>query len=103
MITVKINRKEIKSLCIEIQGHANYAEYGNDIVCASVSTAAIMTANLIEKLKLGYNIIDLVCESGYFRLVVNGNDYTTCMIFENLEYTLDDIQKQYPKYIKYKN
>ena len=32
---------------IIIKGHANYAEYGNDIVCASVSSIAITTINAI--------------------------------------------------------
>lgn len=37
MINVKINTTgETKS--IEISGHAGYAEHGNDIVCAAVST-----------------------------------------------------------------
>ena len=87
---------------IEVKGHANYAAYGSDIVCASISTACIMTANLIEKLKLGYNIIDLVCDEGYFRLQVKTSDDTSNAIFENLKYTLEDISKQYPKYLKMK-
>ena len=87
---------------IEVKGHAGYAEYGHDIVCASISTACIVTANLIEKLELGYNIIDLVCDEGYFRLQVKISDATSKAIFENLEYTLDDISKQYPKYLKMK-
>ena len=77
-----------------------YADYGYDIVCASISTACIVTANLIEKLNLSYNIIDLVCDEGYFRLSVKTIDETLNGIFENLEYTMEDISKQYPKYLK---
>ncbi len=87
---------------IEVKGHANYDAYGSDIVCASISTACIYTANLIEKLNLSYNIVDLVCEEGYFRLQVKTNDFTANAIFENLEYTLEEISKQYPKYLQYK-
>lgn len=33
-----------------IKGHANYAEHGQDIVCAGVSTVTVGTVNSIEKL-----------------------------------------------------
>ena len=94
--------KETEQASIEVKGHAGYAKHGHDIVCASISTACIVTANLIEKLELGYNIIDLVCDEGYFRLQVKTSDATSKAIFENLEYTLEDISKQYPKYLKMK-
>ncbi len=35
---------------IECNGHAGYAEYGEDIVCAAVSVLTINTLNSIEKL-----------------------------------------------------
>ncbi len=101
MTTYNVIRKENEAT-LEVKGHANFDVYGTDIVCASISTACIFTANLIEKLNLGYNIIDLVCEEGYFRLQVKTTDGTSNAIFENLEYTLEEISKQYPKYLKYK-
>lgn len=42
MIKVNISNKNI-----EISGHANYDEYGKDIVCASVSSIVITTINAI--------------------------------------------------------
>ncbi len=102
MISVIIN-KDLNKFSIKITGHANYADYGNDIVCASVSTAAIMTANLIEKINLSYNITNLICEDGNFLLEVNVENSIIKDIFENLEYTIVDISKQYPKNIKIKN
>jgi len=88
---------------IEVSGHSNYASDGSDIVCASISTACIITANLIDKLDLRYNILDLVCEEGYFRLQINAKDKTTKGIFDNLVDTLEELETQYPKYIKRKN
>ena len=92
--------KENEQASIELKGHAGYAKHGHDIVCASITTACIITANLIEKLDLSYNVIDLVCDEGYFRLKVNTVDKTLNGIFENLEFTMEDISKQYPKYLK---
>ena len=92
-----------KEALIEVVGHTGYANSGEDIVCASISTACIMTANLIDKLDLRYNILDLVCEEGYFRLQVNTQDKTVLGIFENLVETLESISGQYPKHLKLKN
>lgn len=102
MITVKLEYKG-KNAVIEIKGHAGYAESGNDIVCAAVSTACILSANLVEKLSSKDKLLDVVCDDGYFLLNVSSTDFTTKTIFENLVDTLDELQKQYPKYIKYKN
>ena len=102
MTTYRIKRKGQEAL-LEVQGHSDYDIYGKDIVCASISTALIFTANLIEKLNLDYNIMDLVCEEGYFRLQIKTSDLTANAVFENLEYTLEEISKQYPKNLKFIN
>lgn len=101
MTTYSIIRKEQEAI-VEIKGHANYDVHGTDIVCASISTACIYTANLIERLKLGYNIMDLVCDEGYFRLQIKTADVTSKAIFDNLESMLTEISKKYPKNLKLK-
>ena len=40
-------------------GHAGYAEYGNDIVCASISVLVINTINSIET----FTSTDFICEA----------------------------------------
>ena len=49
MITVTVN-KDSDGICRRIcmDGHAGYAEYGQDIVCAATSVLFINTANAIE-------------------------------------------------------
>ncbi len=103
MTFYRVVRKENESL-LEVSGHAGFGPKGEDIVCASISTACIMTANLIDKMKeKSYNILDAVCEEGYFRLQVKTNDLVINDIFENLVDTLDALQKEYPAYLKIKN
>ena len=50
MITVTVS-KNVDGVCNKIcmNGHAGYAEYGQDIVCAAVSVLFINTVNAIEK------------------------------------------------------
>jgi uncharacterized protein len=99
MITVKSIYNNNEILEIIVKGHANYKAKGEDIVCAAVSTATILTANAIEHLKLNH-LIDLDVSEGYFKLsLLKENDIVSGLI-KNLEYSLHDLEKQYPKYIK---
>ena len=85
---------------IEISGHAEFDESGKDIVCAAVSTAIIVTANAINL--VGFNDhIEYVIEEGYFKLDVLKENKILDKLLINLDYTLHDLEKQYPKYIKY--
>ncbi len=94
-----INIEIINNKTIKVKGHANYAEYGSDIVCASVSTAVYMSINQIEvfdkidcintKITEGNACIEVVCEDDIVNKVIS-----------NLIFTLRDLELQYPKYIK---
>ena len=47
MIKVRIHKKEEIIERIDCKGHAGYAEYGKDIVCAAFSTMIITIVNAI--------------------------------------------------------
>ncbi len=50
MITAKFyNDEHKKMLGFHVSGHAGYADIGNDIACASVSSAVMMTANAVTE------------------------------------------------------
>lgn len=85
---------------IEISGHAEYDESGKDIVCAAVSTAIIVTVNAINLTNFNENI-EFVIEEGYFKLEVVSNNGVLNKLLLNLDYTIHDLEKQYPNYIKY--
>jgi len=98
-VDVKCHLNEIKY--IEVSGHAMYANSGKDIVCASVSTALIVTINALEKL----NVLDHIkyeIEEGYFQCEVLDDDIQVKALLDNLVYSLTDLSNQYPKYIKIK-
>src|SRR5690554_2484347 len=99
MIRANFYQDNNKIQTIEVSGHAEYDESGKDIVCAAVSTAIIVTANAIELLDLNKNR-SLFIEEGYFKLEVLKNDKILEKLLKNLEYTLHDLEQQYPKYIK---
>lgn len=93
MITININ-----NLNILINGHAGYAEYGKDIVCASVSILGQNLINSIEKLtedKIQYEI-----KTGYINLDIRNLSKTSRILVESFFIGIKDIEKSYPKYIK---
>ncbi|MDI6451960.1 ribosomal-processing cysteine protease Prp [Peloplasma aerotolerans] len=99
MITSKFTYMNQKLNQITVSGHANYKQHGEDIVCAAVSAATLVTANAIEHLKLNHKI-GLTVSEGYFKLTLNEEDPIVLGLLENLEYTLNELEKNYPKYIK---
>lgn len=50
MIIAEFFRKNGEITGFKVSGHAGYDESGKDIVCASVSSAVMMTANLITEI-----------------------------------------------------
>lgn len=49
MIKVKLYQKNNHVFRLRFEGHAGFAEHGNDIICASVSMLTFNTLNAIEK------------------------------------------------------
>ena len=98
MIKVKTFIKDNNLVRISITGHANYKDYGNDIVCASVSSIALCTINAIYSFK--DNTIDVKESSGSLDINVLEQDKTSITLLENMIRCLSDIEKDYPSNIK---
>ena len=94
-----INIEIINNKTIKVKGHANYAEYGQDIVCASVSTAVYMSINQIEVFDK-IQCIKTIVKEGNACIEVVREDEVVSKIISNLIFTLRDLELQYPKYIK---
>ncbi len=95
-------KRSKKDTVVEVKGHADYDDKGYDIVCAGISTATLMTANLISSLKYKYEVLEIIVEDGYFRLQVLNTDKVLNAIVDNLCETLDSLWEEYPSYIKRK-
>lgn len=89
---------EIENNKIEIKGHANYDDYGKDIVCASVSSIVITTINAI---------IEFDPESIYYEDLNNKvvikklkDDDITNKLINNMIELLEELEKSYKDNIK---
>ena len=93
MIKVKVEKDKIT-----ITGHANYADYGSDIVCAAVS-ATVMTS--IEGISIIDNeVIDIKQEKDKLDIIINKHVDSTDKLIENMLNCLNEIANQYPKNVK---
>ena len=96
MIKVAICKENNLIKEINISGHANFNDYGKDIVCASVSSIVITTINAI--LKFDKNSIyydDKVCIK-----VLKSNDIVYTLL-DNMLDLLKELEHNYPKNIKF--
>ncbi|HHY13238.1 MAG TPA: ribosomal-processing cysteine protease Prp [Thermoanaerobacterales bacterium] len=104
MIKVKIFRKTDGNIYkVDVSGHADYDEYGNDIVCSAVS-AIVQTAVLGLTRVLGLKI-DLVMEEGLLKFnipkMLNKNMYAkTNIILDTMVTGLEEIEKLYNEHIE---
>lgn len=93
MIKVEVTKKHISVL-----GHANYDEFGKDIVCASVSSIVICSVEAISKFDI--NAIDIKEETNKLEIFINKSDDITNKLIDNMLTCLHEIEKKYPKNIK---
>lgn len=85
---------------ISLTGHALFDQAGRDIVCASATTAAIVTANAIERL-FGELAIESEADEGKIVLMMKDIENETIQtLLRNLIVSLEELEAQYPENIK---
>ena len=83
-----------------MQGHAEYDQYGKDIVCSAASTIIIGGINAIAQ--LGYlSFISYKVDAGDVELEIYNTEFTELHIILNtLLVHFLSIEESYPKYIQ---
>ena len=106
MIKIKIQRQKNKIIYFEIKGHANFSEYGEDVICAAVSSAGQMTVNgLIETLKLKKKL-KFTEDDGYISCDLKNSGLTddelenADILVESMYSYLKDVAKSYKNFVK---
>ena len=98
MIEIKVKKKDDVVKYIKISGHADYAENGFDIVCASVSSIAITTVNALISINedcLVYSEADGLLEIGILK-----HDEVIDKLINNMLSLLEQLSLDYKEYIK---
>ncbi len=83
---------------VVVQGHALFAEQGEDIVCASISSLLIFTINVLEKLRreVTYKLDEALIE------IDVSLDETSQLICEQLIDSLLELTIDYPQHVEVK-
>ncbi|MGN1200928.1 MAG: ribosomal-processing cysteine protease Prp [Candidatus Caccovivens sp.] len=98
MTKITIFKKKGKIFEFQIKGHSGYADEGSDIVCSAISVASQMAlVGLKEVLKLD---VQSDIKDGYLHLIVDSDLEKAQPILKAMELTLEDIQKNYAKFVK---
>ena len=92
---VKISIKDDE---IIISGHANYEDYGKDIVCASISSIALSTINAI--IEFDNTSIDVEEKNGYLKINILKHTKETDTLISNMNKLFEELELKYPKNIK---
>ncbi|NLZ53224.1 MAG: ribosomal-processing cysteine protease Prp [Thermoanaerobacteraceae bacterium] len=104
MIQVRAKRHPFGGFeSLEISGHAKYAEYGKDIVCAGVSALAETAILGLEHVACIKPFVKK--RQGYFMMKLPDNMQTeelkkAAVILETIFLGLKDISKSYPSNIR---
>ena len=100
MIRINVNKDNNKINKITFKGHADYEEYGKDIVCAAVSATYLCTVNAI--LSIDKDSIKVVSNDELQEIMVVRDSDITLTLLDNMIDCLESLEKQYPKNIKLK-
>ena len=94
MIHIRIATKNSRCIQVVTKGHAEYAEEGQDIICAAVSVLMVNTANSIETLTED----GFTCEEddGYVAIAIEQEASEGAhLLMESLKLGLESIRETY--------
>lgn len=105
MTKVVISKKENKIFEVECDGHTNYGEKGEDIVCASLSSiiqTAVLGLLMIVMIELDMKRDD---DKGYLRFTLpekltEEQDMKACAILDTMLCGISDLYESFSDYIE---
>lgn len=71
MIEVRFLRKSGQLVAFTYEGHADFDEYGKDIVCAAVTAQCMMTYNGLDEIMKIRNVLDMNQDGGYLSVSID--------------------------------
>ena len=103
MTKIEIFKKNGSIIKYCAAGHANFADHGEDIVCAAISSNLQLPLGGITEI-LGlipkFEISDGFLEVDLRGLDLQGKDREVSILLESMNLMLKELAKEYPKYLK---
>lgn len=97
MTNVKAKILNDKLFSIEIDGHSNFSNYGNDVVCAGISAIVFGSLNALSY----YNLNDsrIIISESFIKINLV-DDLKIQTVAQTLLIQLQTVEQSYPDYIK---
>lgn len=97
MIQIKIVRKKESITGFLVEGHAQFAPYGQDIVCAAVSALSISAINSIHSLTATPH--HFRNEDNLLELEILEASAESDLLTESLFLSLKSVEEEYPEHV----
>ena len=97
MIKVKVKRENNNITYINVTGHAEFADYGSDIVCSAVSCLCFTIANQLLSIDETLNI---TAENNDFSFTNLSDTHDVQLLLNTLVNGLVQVEDEYSKNIK---
>ena len=95
-IDLLINKKD-EIVGFEIEGHANYDEYGKDLVCSAVTILAYSCVNSLDKYADDVNFSD---NEIIMTVSISSPNRDTDVIFDYFKTGIETLLDNYSSYVK---
>jgi uncharacterized protein YsxB (DUF464 family) len=96
MISIIISRHNDEYKGVSLDGHAGYADKGQDIVCAAVSVLVINTFNSIERFTEDAFSCEAAEDGGYMSMSFSEKlSEKSVLLLDSMLMGLEEIRKQY--------
>ncbi len=105
MINITIHKTNNIFVGFVVEGHAEYAEPGSDIVCASVSIlsyTALNSMNAVAGISLENIVYDVYEETGFLKIKTIENNEKTDVIYRNFLIGIELLLEDFSNYITLK-
>ena len=100
MLRIEITKDNNKIKKISFIGHANYNDYGKDIVCAATSATMLCTINAI--MSIDKESIKVIQTKDKQIITILKDNEITIKLIDNMIRCLKSLENQYPKNIEIK-
>lgn len=97
MIKIKFYKADENLIGFEASGHSMSAPKGEDLICAFVSSACLMTANTVTEITGAE--AEACADDGYMKLEIKNSAGSAQDILNGLKLHLTELQKDYPENI----
>jgi uncharacterized protein YsxB (DUF464 family) len=100
MITAEFRKSGDKLIGFKVGGHSGYAESGQDIICAAVSSAVELAECIINDTMYADAKVSVNNKTAAVSLAIKENDENARAVIEGLKIYLTYLSEQYPENIR---